>query len=288
MTSLAKDMTGKQCGDYKVIERAENSPRGLARWLCECKCGVKNIISGGELRGKESNSCAACAILKKDIGLIDLSGEIFGKWRVIKRVENKNNNTMWLCQCECGVEKAVGASSLKIGDSTQCQSCASTGKSITHGMSGSALYAVWNTMRSRCYNPNLKSYKRYGGRGISVCESWRESFISFYNDMGGGYSVGLEIDRINNNGNYEPANCRWVTKTVNIRNCSQTKLTTVSVSIIKYFLSKKLSVKKLASVYRVDVKTIYRIKSGETWFDILPANPMNFIREKCSIRSDAA
>jgi len=92
----------------------------------------------------------------------------------------------------------------------------------THGMSSSPEYRAWRTMISRCKNPNASAYKNYGGRGISVCQRWVESFENFLSDMGRRPS-GLSIDRINNDGNYEPGNCRWATRTEQARNSRMAK-----------------------------------------------------------------
>lgn len=87
-----------------------------------------------------------------------------------------------------------------------------------HGMSSSRMYRIYNHMIWRCYNPNCKKYPDYGGRGIVVCDDWKYSFSAFYNDMSDGYSDILEIDRIDVDGIYEKANCRWVTRSVNNAN----------------------------------------------------------------------
>lgn len=90
-----------------------------------------------------------------------------------------------------------------------------------HGMTGSPEYKTWFNLKQRCNNPNTISYHRYGGRGISVCESWKNSFEAFFKDMGYKPFKGAQIDRTDNEGNYEPDNCRWVTAKQNSQNKSK-------------------------------------------------------------------
>jgi len=91
------------------------------------------------------------------------------------------------------------------------------GGQSTHGMSGTPIYGVWMAMKYRCFNPKCKEFKNYGGRGITVCDRWME-FKSFRDDMLSTYQSGLQLDRIDNDGNYEPSNCRWVTRSQNGKN----------------------------------------------------------------------
>lgn len=154
----------------------------------------------------------------------DLTGQKFGRWRVVSRAENAitvsgHYFTRWNCECECGTKREVNANSLLSGRST---SCGCYGKEVaksvmsnnfkTHGDSNTRLYKIWAGMKKRCNNPNAWNYQDYGGRGIEVCNEWNE-YEPFRNwAIKSGYNDSLSIDRINVNGNYEPNNCRWVDK----------------------------------------------------------------------------
>lgn len=151
----------------------------------------------------------------------NLVGKRFGKLVVVGYVETKNYRSYWRCKCDCGGEKITYAANLTSGNIKSCgclHNEALIKRSVTHGESASKLYRVWATMLQRCTNSETVSYPNYGGRGISVCEEWHkyETFRDWA--VMSGYEEGLQIDRINTNGDYCPLNCRWVTRLENSRN----------------------------------------------------------------------
>jgi hypothetical protein len=146
----------------------------------------------------------------------NLTGQKFNKLTVIDRTANRvkpsgKQVAMWLCQCDCGKYVTVASGDLKSGHTKSCGCIMKNNKNgVTHGMCHSRAYRSWRNMRDRCFNPKYKSYKDYGGRGITVCEKWL-AFEGFWEDMYEGYADNLTLDRIDNDKNYEPGNCRWIT-----------------------------------------------------------------------------
>jgi hypothetical protein len=147
--------------------------------------------------------------------LIDLTGKVFGDLTVVTRAESaKGGEARWLCQCSCGGSTTATSSNLRRGQTVSC-GCAvakfNRAFRTTHGGRNTPEYEIWRSMIKRCENPNHHAYARYGGRGINVHPEWRTSFAAFLRDVGRRPSQDLSLDRINNDGDYEPGNVRWAT-----------------------------------------------------------------------------
>ena len=148
-----------------------------------------------------------------------LIGQIFNNLTVIAQAESKNHKRRWICRCKCGnITDPIATGSLKSGNNKGC-GCIKIQHSkelckqrIKHGMSYTATYKAWKSMKRRCYNEDLDCFKHYGGRGVTVSDRWIESFENFLEDMGERPGPEYSLDRIDVNGNYEPSNCRWATK----------------------------------------------------------------------------
>ena len=155
---------------------------------------------------------------------IDLTGKRFGKLTVVSFADMRGTRSYWNCICDCGNEKIASLDHLKNGDIVSCgcvQKSTLPPSHKKHGMSNTRLYTIWALMKYRCYNPSRKEYHNYGGRGIKVCDEWLHDSLSFFEwSYKNGYieGAGLTLDRIDVNGNYEPSNCRWVSRKTQCNN----------------------------------------------------------------------
>lgn len=152
---------------------------------------------------------------------ISLLGQRFGSLVITAYAGSRKNRAVWRCRCDCGQEAEYAGATLRKGNAKSC-GCMQKGRPPRHGMSGTKTYAAWRGMHERCATNQKRVYPRYAGRGIQVCDRWA-SFDNFLADMGEA-PPGLSLDRIDNDGNYEPGNCRWATLVEQCRNRSSNRM----------------------------------------------------------------
>ena len=197
---------------------------------------------------------------------IDLSGQKFGRLTVVERRENYidpkgKQRSKWRCECECGNIVDVVGSVLKNGHTKSC-GCLRKETSVavnrTHGMIDTPIYKEWENMKARCYIKSSSRYHRYGARGITVCDRWRNSFEAFYEDVSklphfG--ECGYTINRIDNDGNYEPNNVEWADKITQANNTSTNHYVT--------YKGKTQTIAQWAREFHIGSATLlYRLKAG--------------------------
>jgi len=195
----------------------------------------------------------------------DLTGMKFGRLTVIG-FSHMKNGSYWHCVCECGEKRIVQGVNLRIGKTKSCgcslkdrQKLAAIGAKIAntkHGESKSRLYDIRIGMIQRCCNSNNPEYKYYGGRGITICNEWIESYEAFRKwALENGYTDNLSIDRIDSNGNYEPSNCRWADTKTQSMNKRNTRNVTIN--------GETKHLKEWAKIYGIAITTLYtRMKNG--------------------------
>lgn len=192
---------------------------------------------------------------------LDLTNQRFNKLVALEYSHKKGSKVMWKCRCDCGNITYVSVSNLRCNRviSCGCYKLEEFSKRFTkHNQRHTKLYEIWKSMKRRCFNSKNAAFHNYGGRGITVCDDWANDFSTFYVwSMQNGYSEGLSIDRIDNNGNYEPSNCRWVDK-----------LTQANNTRANHFVSyngQKLTVAQLSKKTNMPYQTLlHRINKGWT------------------------
>ena len=245
------NLVGQRYGRLMVLSFAEARCRGSetrprSYWLCLCDCGRQKVICSADLRDGATQSCGcrkleAVSRLGRQNGgkrpATDLTGQRFGRLTVVGlsafRGNGKTTRPHWSCECDCGNLATASGLNLKSGHTRSCGCLhrensvrqALARKSIpspnrTHGMSRTAAYRTWASMIQRCENPKCPAWSTYGGRGIRVCESWHsyEQYAADLLTILGVRPPGMSLDRINNDGDYEPSNVRWASQKEQVAN----------------------------------------------------------------------
>jgi hypothetical protein len=215
-------MLGKIFHKWTVINEATTDKPG--KWYeCLCECGNIRIKAGTELRAGRGKQCADCQYQIRFDPCKEI-GKRYGKWTIIRFIDIHRKLMRYEAECDCGIRGIHVAADLRAGKSGQCTAChnrENAQNNIKHGRHKDSIYKIWHAILQRCNNIKSTAYKWYGARGIKVCNRWLK-FENFLQDMGE-RPDGLQIDRINNNGNYEPNNCKWVTPKENSNNTRKSK-----------------------------------------------------------------
>lgn len=207
--------------------------------------------------------------------LKNMVGLTFGRLTVVERATNaESGRAVWSCLCSCGNRKDVFGPNLRRGLSQSC-GCLRIERSViastTHGASKTDLYGAWSHMIGRCENVGSADYPRWGGHGIKVCARWRNSFAHFLADMGPRPSARHSIDRYpNNNGNYEPSNCRWALPTEQARNTLATRLSPELAHEAKTVRDSGGNLSAWAKGHNVSQAVAWYAATGRTWKESRP------------------
>jgi len=192
------------------------------------------------------------------IAYLDLKDSIYGRLLVIKKTDKTKHGWKWECVCECGKVVNVLQGNLRSGHTKSC-GCYKIDINLTantkYGVDQHRANHIWHGMKDRCLNIDSKFYYRYGGRGITICNRWLFSFENFWEDMKNTYKPNLSIDRINNDGNYEPSNCKWSTQKQQANNQSNNRIFTIN--------NETMNLKQFTEKYKNNYKKVHlRIQRG--------------------------
>lgn len=272
LESVKQRLLGNKFGKLTILEYVGRTGYRENQWRCRCDCG-NEVISVTDTVSKPTSACKECRYETSEYysnKSVEHLGRKFGRFTVIAcEGRDKHSQIRWTCQCECGNTRSIRTGDL---GSKRYTSCGCYAKELaktsnrTHGLHNHKLYYVWSVMKDRLTNKNNKRFHRYGGRGIGLHPDWRDNFKSFYDwAMANGYQPGLTLERKDNDGNYEPNNCRWATRAEQMQNTSLTKITPDLVRMIKKDTRSNAA---LADAIGVNASTVSRIRNGKIWTNI--------------------
>lgn len=206
----------------------------------------------------------------------DLTNKKFGRLTVLETCGKKRNNMLWLCKCDCGNETKVIGTYLINGN---VKSCGCLFKEIQskgnpkHNLYNTRIYKIWRGIKDRCYNEKHVAYKRYGGRGIKMCDDWKNDVVKFNEwAINNGYNDNLTIDRIDNNGDYEPNNCRWATKEEQQNNTRKNKFYEYNGEL--------LTLSQISRKYNISDSTLYHRLKKYNSIKIAIELPINLSKKR--------
>ena len=200
--------------------------------------------------------------------LRNISGNKYGYLTAISFAGRIKSKYMWAFRCDCGNEVVLGSDAVKRGGTSSC-GC-KHGELISkaktkHGFTEHPLFSIYLGIIARCEHPQRKEYKNYGGRGIKICPEWRNDFLRFVKDVGERPSDAHELDRENNNGNYEPSNVRWVTHKENQQNRRGVILNSDVVFIARKMFNRGFNAKNISDFFGINITTIKNAVQYKTW-----------------------
>lgn len=284
-----KDLTGQRFGKLTVIKRVDDyvSEKGRRekRWECQCDCGNTTIVKEARLNENGTKSCGCLRLLKGNF--IDITGQKFGRLTVIEIAGRNKGRIMWRCKCDCGNEAIIPSYYIRTGASKSCGCLIKeNGEKIApkvtkHGGTHTRIYRIYCGMKERCCNPTCDAYHHYGGRGIKICDEWlgENGFKTFREwALSHGYEENLSIDRIDNDGDYCPENCRWV----DVKTQSNNKRDNIYLE----YNGEVHTAIEWSEILEISYSRILdRVKNGESIEDIVNNPPKAYMeRENVEIR----